>query len=69
MASAGFPVDQFQRTSAPGILCAFAALVGFEALFHIGGDAGVEGIVAAAENVDPVSHIADAMRRDAADIA
>ena len=51
MGAAGFPVDQFQWTSSPGVFGSFAALVGFEALFHIGGDSGVQGAVTAAEDV------------------
>ena len=49
--AAGFPVDKFQRGSAPGILCAPAGAVGFQTFFHIGSDAGIKSVIPAAKNI------------------
>lgn len=47
-------VDEFEREFTAGVFCAFGApgLMLLEASIDVGGDAGVEGAVAAAEDVD-----------------
>ena len=50
------PVDHPQRAPAPGVFGPLARLVGFEAPLHIVGGAGVEGAVAALQNLKPVGH-------------
>ena len=49
---AGLCVHQGKRASPPGILCSFALAVGGKTPLRIIGDAGVKGIVSAAENID-----------------
>ena len=51
MIRTALPVSQLQRQSAPGVFGALAGTVDRKAFFHIGGDAGVEGAVPAAENI------------------
>ena len=51
VAAAGFPVHQLQRCPAPGIFCTPAGTMGFQPLFHIGSDAGIEGVVFTSEDV------------------
>ncbi len=54
---AAFTPDYFDREAAPGVLGGFAVLMCFEAAGEICGDAGVEGVVRAEQDVDvPVIH-------------
>ena len=48
---AQFAVNRGYRAAATGIFGTLAAAVSFQPLFHIGGDAGVQRAVPAAEDV------------------
>ena len=50
------PVDHRQRPPAPGILGPPPSAVGRQTPLHIGGGAGVEGSVPAAEDINPPAH-------------
>ena len=50
------PVDHRQRSPAPGILGPPPPAVGRQTPLHIGGGAGVEGSVPAAEDINPPAH-------------
>ena len=51
MSTAFLPVDKLQRAAATGVFGTLSASVGFQPLFHIGGNTGVQGAVPAAEDV------------------
>ena len=50
-------IAQQQRTATSCIFCAFAALMYCQPPLWVGGGACIESAVAAAEYIDPVSHV------------
>ena len=51
-----FPVDQIHREAAPGVFCPLSGVMGGQAAGQVVGEAGVQGAVRTAEEIDVVHY-------------